>query len=117
MNATEVTVQVADFVIHPSDKTNFQRARQLPMKDFEDALVASVAEATGSDYIVTRNVPDFEGSPVPALTARSFRKPGRRRPNASCQSICGGKAGKKGTWRQPPKWVALAHESRKNCHF
>jgi hypothetical protein len=32
---------LADFVIHPSDKANFQRARQLPMKDFEDALVAS----------------------------------------------------------------------------
>ncbi len=63
---------LADFVIHPSDKTNFQRARQLPLGDFEDALVASVAEATGSDYIVTRNVPDFAGSPVPALTPTEF---------------------------------------------
>ena len=63
---------LADFVIHPSDKTNFQRARQLPLKDFEDALVASVAEATGSDYIVTRNVPDFAGSPVPAITPTEF---------------------------------------------
>jgi predicted nucleic acid-binding protein len=63
---------LADFVIYPSDKTNFQRARQLAMKDFEDALVASVAEATGSDYIVTRNVPDFAGSPVPAMTPPEF---------------------------------------------
>jgi predicted nucleic acid-binding protein len=63
---------LADFVIHPSDKTNFQRARQLQLKDFEDALAASVAEATGSDYIVTRNVPDFAGSPVPAITPAEF---------------------------------------------
>ena len=63
---------LADFVIHHSDKTNFQRARQLQLKDFEDALAASVAEATGSDYIVTRNVPDFAGSPVPAITPAEF---------------------------------------------
>ncbi len=63
---------LADFVIHASDKTNFERARQLPMKDFEDALVASVAEAAGSDYIVTRNAPDFAGSPVPAITPTEF---------------------------------------------
>ena len=59
---------LADFIIHCSDKTNFQRARQLQLKDFEDAVVASVAEATSSDYIVTRNVSDFARSPVPAMT-------------------------------------------------
>jgi hypothetical protein len=62
----------ADFIIHSSDKTNFQRARQLPLKDFEDAVVACVAEATGSEYLVTRNVPDFTGSPVPAMTPTEF---------------------------------------------
>lgn len=46
---------LADFAIHPVDKANFQRARQLPLKDFEDAVVAAVAEATQSDYIVTRH--------------------------------------------------------------
>jgi hypothetical protein len=63
---------LADFIIHPSDKTNFQRARHLPLKDFEDALVASVAEVTGSNYIVTRNLSDFAGSPVPAVTPAEF---------------------------------------------
>lgn len=63
---------LADFFIHSSDKTNFQRARQLQLKDFEDAVVATVAEATGSDYIVTRNVLDFAGSPVPALAPTEF---------------------------------------------
>jgi hypothetical protein len=28
---------LADFFIHSSDKTNFQRARQLQLKDFEDS--------------------------------------------------------------------------------
>lgn len=61
-----------DFEIHSADKANFQRARQLPLKDFEDAVVAVVAEATGSQYIVTRNVADFSGSPVPAITPAEF---------------------------------------------
>ena len=63
---------LADFAVHPVDKPNFQRARQLPLKDFEDAVVAAVAEVTGSDYIVTRNVPDFVGSSVLAITPVEF---------------------------------------------
>lgn len=43
---------LTDFVVHPVDKANFQRARQLSLKDFEDAVVAVAAEATGSQYIV-----------------------------------------------------------------
>jgi predicted nucleic acid-binding protein len=69
---------LADFMIHSSDKTNFQRARQLQLKDFEDGVVASVAEATGSDYIVTRNVADFAGSPVPARTPDGVSRSTRR---------------------------------------
>jgi hypothetical protein len=63
---------LADFILHPSDKTNFLRARQLPLKDFEDGVVAAVAEASGSDYVVTRNVQEFAGSPVPAITPTEF---------------------------------------------
>ena len=63
---------LADFILHPSDKSNFQRARQLPLNDFEDGVVAAIAEASGSDYIVTRNVPDFAGSSVPAITPTEF---------------------------------------------
>lgn len=63
---------LADFVVQPVDKTNFQRARQLPLKDFEDAVVAAVAEASGSQYIVTRNVSDFASTPVPAITPAEF---------------------------------------------
>jgi predicted nucleic acid-binding protein len=63
---------LADFAIHPVDKTNFQRARQLPLSDFEDAVVAVTAEVTRSDFIVTRNVTDFVGSSVPAITPIDF---------------------------------------------
>lgn len=70
-NAT-VDGLLGDFEIHPVDKPDFQRARQLPMNDFEDAVVAVVAETTGSDYIVTRNVPDFFGSRIPAITPAEF---------------------------------------------
>lgn len=63
---------LADFAIHPVDKANFQRARQLPLSDFEDAVVAVTAEVTRSDFIVTRNVADFVGSSVPAITPIEF---------------------------------------------
>lgn len=42
------------------------------MADFEDALVAAVAERCRMDYIVTRNTKDFRESPVKALTPREF---------------------------------------------
>ncbi|MDR1322762.1 MAG: PIN domain-containing protein [Gracilibacteraceae bacterium] len=38
------------------------------MKDFEDAVQASCAARTKADYIVTRNVKDFEHSPIPAVS-------------------------------------------------
>ena len=63
---------LADFTVHPVDKANFLRARQLPLKDYEDAVVAVVAETTGSQYIVTRNVADFAGAKVPAITPAEF---------------------------------------------
>ena len=63
---------LADFAVHPVDKANFQRARQLPLKDFEDAVVAAVAEVSGSDFIITRNVTDFAGASIPAITPLEF---------------------------------------------
>lgn len=60
------------FEIAVADKAIFRRARQLTMADFEDAVVASLAEAARSDYVITRNVPDFSNSPVPALTPTAF---------------------------------------------
>ncbi|HZF07836.1 MAG TPA: PIN domain-containing protein [Thermoanaerobaculia bacterium] len=65
--------QVIDWMLSsmeiiPEGKAQFLRARSLAFPDFEDAVVASAAEAAGCERIVTRNVADFPGSPVPAVT-------------------------------------------------
>lgn len=56
------------FVLVPQDREVFLRARILAMADFEDAALAAAAEKVGCDSIVTRNVGDFAGSPIPAVT-------------------------------------------------
>ena len=43
-----------------------------PLGDFEDAMVAWAAFRHGVDLIVTRNVRDFDGSPVAAMTPQQF---------------------------------------------
>lgn len=63
---------LSDFIVLGPDKPVLLRARSLPIVDFEDGVVASVAEAAKCDYVVTRNVPDFAGSPVPAVTPTDF---------------------------------------------
>lgn len=41
-------------------------------KDFEDCLQDECAKGIGADYIITRNVKDFEQSKVPAITPEQF---------------------------------------------
>jgi len=55
------------FDVIAADKTAFSDARSLPLSDFEDAVVASLASKSRCDYVVTRNTSDFEQSPVPAI--------------------------------------------------
>ncbi|MDQ6940213.1 MAG: PIN domain-containing protein [Verrucomicrobiota bacterium] len=54
------------------DSEAVQRALALPMKDFEDALQVIAAVVSHVRWIVTRNAPDFRGSPLPALTPADF---------------------------------------------
>ncbi|NIR31527.1 MAG: PIN domain-containing protein [Gammaproteobacteria bacterium] len=60
------------FTVAPVGRTELLRARSLGWSDFEDAVVAAAAESLGSDAIVTRNVRDFSGSPVRALTPEEY---------------------------------------------
>jgi hypothetical protein len=60
------------FEIAAADKTSFVRARKMEISDFEDGVVASLAELTGCDFIVTRNISDFKKSPVKSLTPEEF---------------------------------------------
>lgn len=63
---------VKHFQIGNLDAAGWHRTRQLPLDDFEDAAVATIAEVTGSAFIVTRNVDDFSGSAVRAITPADF---------------------------------------------
>ena len=60
------------FQIGNLESAGWQQARRLPLADFEDAVVATVAEATHCAFIITRNVDDFAGSAVPAITPADF---------------------------------------------
>ncbi|MBI5016515.1 MAG: hypothetical protein HZB55_13630 [Deltaproteobacteria bacterium] len=53
-------------------KEELLRARGLPIGDFEDAVVASAVDRAACDCVVTRNVADFRGAPVWALTPEEF---------------------------------------------
>jgi len=71
--ANEVTDWLlTHFEVATADKSRFVRARSLSMDDFEDAVVASMAEASQCIFIVTRNISDFENPPIPALTPEEF---------------------------------------------
>jgi predicted nucleic acid-binding protein len=59
---------LAHFDIAAADKTSFLRARKMEISDFEDGVVAILAELTDCDFIITRNISDFKKSPIKALT-------------------------------------------------
>ena len=59
---------LAHLEVVAQDRSQFLRARTLEIADFEDAALASAAEAAGCDLIITRNVADFHSSPVRAVT-------------------------------------------------
>ncbi len=49
-----------------------EKALELNMSDYEDALIAICAKRTKMDYIITRNIKDFANSPVPPITPDDF---------------------------------------------
>jgi predicted nucleic acid-binding protein len=49
-----------------------ERALELPMPDYEDALIAACANRSKIDCIVTRNLKDFENSPVKIMSPADF---------------------------------------------
>lgn len=67
-------VSIRDFIIDltrfvavaTTDTEGIRYAAQLPMRDFEDAMQVAAARACGARHIVTRNVRDYQRSPIPA---------------------------------------------------
>lgn len=60
------------FHVSPVGREELLRARALAFEDFEDAVVAAAAESAGCTAIVTRNVKDFQGAPVEAVTPEEY---------------------------------------------
>jgi predicted nucleic acid-binding protein len=58
--------------IGPSSTQLARSALALGLNDLEDAMQVVVAEAVAADMIVTRNLRDFSGSPVPAIGPDDF---------------------------------------------
>ena len=53
-------------------KNDCIKSLDLPMIDFEDALLAQCAKRIKADYIITRNVKDFLNSPIKPITPKDF---------------------------------------------
>ena len=56
----------------PASNQEVMRALELPMPDFEDALQCAAALLFQADCIVTRNLVDYVGSPIPAMTPDQY---------------------------------------------
>jgi predicted nucleic acid-binding protein len=54
--------------VAPTDTDAFRYAVALPLRDLEDAMQVAAARSCGARWIATRNIRDFEGSPIPART-------------------------------------------------
>ncbi|MXY44400.1 MAG: PIN domain-containing protein [Dehalococcoidia bacterium] len=68
VSTRDFIVELTRFVAVATTNTEGIRyAAELPMKDFEDAMQVAAARACGARHIVTRNVQDYERSPIRAV--------------------------------------------------
>lgn len=70
--------EILEFVdIAKTGKREAMFALQLQMKDFEDALQVSAANACLAEWIISRNLKHYRNSPVPAISPTEFIKKSR----------------------------------------
>ena len=70
-SARDFIVELTGFVsVATTDTEAVRYAAGLPMSDFEDAMQVAAARACGARHIVTRNVGDYQRSPIPAVDPR-----------------------------------------------
>ncbi len=68
VSARDFIVELTRFVdVAATDTEDIRYAAELPMADFEDAMQVAAARACGARHIVTRNVRDYERSPIRAV--------------------------------------------------
>ena len=73
--ARQLTAEVLNtFRVCALTETILHSAMNSSMDDYEDAAQAFSALADGLDYIITRDVKDYEKSPVKAITPTEFLK-------------------------------------------
>ena len=69
VSTRDFIVELTRFVTVASTDTEAIRyAAELPIADFEDAMQVAAARACGARHIVTRNIKDYERSPISAIS-------------------------------------------------
>lgn len=58
--------------ILPMDKKQFDDAFKIKGNDFEDKFQIACAKAYSCKYIITENIKDFKGTPIPTYTPSQF---------------------------------------------
>jgi predicted nucleic acid-binding protein len=67
-----VTGLLESFTVAKVDETVIREALGLGWKDFEDAVQMASAGAEDIDYLITRNIKDFQSGPVPVIQPAAF---------------------------------------------
>jgi len=67
-----VTGLLESFTVAKVDDTVVRKALSLGWKDFEDAVQMAAADAEDIDYLITRNIKDFQSGPIPVLQPSAF---------------------------------------------
>ena len=71
VSTRDFIVELTRFVaVASTDTESIRYAAELPMADFEDAMQVAAARACGARHIVTRNIKDYERSPISAISPR-----------------------------------------------
>lgn len=71
VSTRDFIVELSRFVaVAETGRDGIRYAAELPMADFEDAMQVAAARACGARHIVTRNVRDYERSPIRAVDPR-----------------------------------------------
>jgi hypothetical protein len=60
--------------IVPTTNQDVQIAIHLPISDFEDALQCAAALNCHAQVLITRNIKDYQNSPIPAFTPEDYIK-------------------------------------------
>ena len=64
---------ILEFVsVAPVGTDELRLALDAPMKDLEDAMQVASAISFGARHVITRNLPDYRRSAVPAITPKAF---------------------------------------------